>query len=53
MPWLHVPRVIARESSRRVLTMEYVRGAKIDDAAAMRRLGLQPAAVAGLVGKPC
>ena len=53
MPWLHVPRVIARESSRRVLTMEYVRGAKIDDEAAMRRLGLQPAAVAGLVGKPC
>ena len=50
VPWLHVPRVIAPESSGRVLTMEYVAGAKIDDEDAVRRLGLAPAAVAGLLG---
>ena len=30
--------------------MEYVSGAKIDDEAAVRRVGLAPAAVAGLLG---
>ena len=36
------PRIYWEYTSRRVLTMEYVRGVKADDVAGMQRLGIVP-----------
>jgi predicted unusual protein kinase regulating ubiquinone biosynthesis (AarF/ABC1/UbiB family) len=50
---VHVPRVHAALSSDRVLTMEYVRGAPVADAGALRAAGIDPPAVARLVAQAC
>ena len=47
-PQVHVPFVVGALSTRRVLTMEYIDGARLDDAPALATLGLPPAEVARL-----
>ena len=39
---VHVPRVYWQRSSRRVLTMEWCDGVKVNDKAGMQRMGIQP-----------
>lgn len=39
---IHVPKVFPDLSSRRVITMEYIPGVKVDDHAGLRRMGLVP-----------
>ncbi|MGE4609587.1 MAG: AarF/UbiB family protein [Myxococcota bacterium] len=46
-----VPRVLASHSSRRVLTMEYFPTVRVDDAAGLERLGVDPAAVLDSIGR--
>lgn len=46
-----VPRVLASHSSRRVLTMEYFPTVRVDDAAGLERLGVDPAAVLESIGR--
>ncbi len=46
-----VPRVHASHSSRRVLTMEYFPTVRVDDAAGLARLGVDPAAVLESIGR--
>ena len=48
-PQVHVPFVVGALSTRRVLTMEYIDGARLDDAPALATLGLRPAEVARLL----
>jgi predicted unusual protein kinase regulating ubiquinone biosynthesis (AarF/ABC1/UbiB family) len=45
-PTIHVPRIYPELSSRRVITMEYVPGVKVDDHEGLRRMGLSPRGVA-------
>jgi predicted unusual protein kinase regulating ubiquinone biosynthesis (AarF/ABC1/UbiB family) len=44
-----VPAVVRELSTRRVLVMEYVPGVRVTDVAGLRALGVDPAAVAGLL----
>lgn len=46
---LHIPEVMPELSSRRVLTMEWVDGVRVDDAEGVRAMGVQPRKVASLV----
>lgn len=39
---IHVPKVFYDLSSRRVITMEYIPGVKVDDHSGLRRMGLAP-----------
>lgn len=39
---IHVPTVYPELSSRRVITMEYIPGVKVDDHSGLRRMGLAP-----------
>ena len=48
-PRLHVPVVLSRLSGARVLTMEYIEGVKVTDAAGLKRLGLKPHRLAPLI----
>jgi aarF domain-containing kinase len=48
-PRLHVPVVLPRLSGARVLTMEYIEGVKVTDAAGLKRLGLKPQRLASLI----
>jgi predicted unusual protein kinase regulating ubiquinone biosynthesis (AarF/ABC1/UbiB family) len=43
---VHVPRIHRELSSRRVITMEYIPGVKVDDHAGLKRMGLTPMGVA-------
>jgi ubiquinone biosynthesis protein len=45
-PTARIPFVVEEFSTPRVLAMEYIEGARIDDVAAIRRMGLDPAEVA-------
>jgi aarF domain-containing kinase len=44
-----VPKIYWRQTTRRVLTMEYLEGVKITDTGGMRRLGVDPADVAKIL----
>lgn len=44
-PSIHVPKVFPELSTRRVITMEYIPGVKVDDHPGLRRLGLAPSDV--------
>ena len=46
---VHIPFVVDALSSRRVMTMEYVRGHRIDDVESMRKDGISPFRVASMV----
>jgi len=46
-----VPRVLASHSTRRVLTMEYFPTVRVDDAAGLERLRVEPAAVLASIGR--
>jgi ubiquinone biosynthesis protein len=46
-----VPRVYASHSSRRVLTMEYFPTVRVDDAAGLERLGVDPALLLESIGR--
>ena len=43
---VHVPFVVDALSSRKILTMEYVRGVRVDDVEGMKQLGIVPQKVA-------
>jgi predicted unusual protein kinase regulating ubiquinone biosynthesis (AarF/ABC1/UbiB family) len=45
-PSIHVPHVYHELSSRRVITMEYIPGIKVDDHDGLRRMGLTPLSIA-------
>jgi ubiquinone biosynthesis protein len=46
-----VPRIFRDRSSRRVLTLEYVRGIRISDRAGLARAGVDPSEVLGVLGR--
>jgi predicted unusual protein kinase regulating ubiquinone biosynthesis (AarF/ABC1/UbiB family) len=48
---VHVPLLYPRLSSARVLTMEYIDGVPITDAAGLRHLGVSPAALSRLISR--
>jgi predicted unusual protein kinase regulating ubiquinone biosynthesis (AarF/ABC1/UbiB family) len=45
-PSVNVPKIYPELSSRRVITMEYIPGVKVDDHEGLRRMGLTPLGVA-------
>ena len=45
LPNVSAPTVLTEYSTPRVLTMEWVEGVRVTDTAALRRLGLRPAAL--------
>eukprot|EP00300_Choanocystis_sp_HF-7_P004329 c13325_g1_i1.p1 GENE.c13325_g1_i1~~c13325_g1_i1.p1 ORF type:complete len:556 (+),score=110.12 c13325_g1_i1:234-1901(+) len=47
-PWVHVPAVYDQATTRRVLTMEFVEGCKIDDTASLIASGINPTKVADM-----
>ncbi|EXC09422.1 hypothetical protein L484_002385 [Morus notabilis] len=50
-PYVYAPRVLWTLSTTKLLTMEFMDGAQINDVRAIRRLGLQPREVAKLVSE--
>jgi predicted unusual protein kinase regulating ubiquinone biosynthesis (AarF/ABC1/UbiB family) len=48
-PEIYVPRIYPELSSRRVITMDFVPGIKVDDHDGLRRMGLTPISVAELL----
>ncbi|MDD2898716.1 MAG: AarF/UbiB family protein [Desulfuromonadaceae bacterium] len=45
-PWMHFPRVYWEQSSRAILTMEYIAGVKVSDREQLSRLGLDGTLIA-------
>jgi aarF domain-containing kinase len=50
-PEVYVPKIIWEKTSSRILTMEYIHGVKLDDVAALKKLGVSVAKVAALLTK--
>jgi predicted unusual protein kinase regulating ubiquinone biosynthesis (AarF/ABC1/UbiB family) len=48
-PQVYVPRIHAEHSSRRVITMEYIPGVKVDEHAGLRKMGLTPMGITELL----
>ena len=50
-PFLRVPKIHWEYTSRRVLTMEYIRGGKVDDAEYMKEHGIDKSVILGYLSK--